>query len=96
MDHPVVLFNYSKMCDSHSFLYSQSESSLLSLQEKQRREVEERRIKEGKARQQQQQQQQQQQRERDRRERESRTKVEPGFPSPLFQNRCVTFLEILV
>ena len=90
MDHPVVLFNYSKMCDSHSFLYSQSESSLLSLQEKQRREVEERRIKaanDERARQQQQQQQQHQQRERDRREREGRTKVEPGFPSPLFQNR---------
>merc|ERR1719264_2082887 len=49
-----------------------SESSLLSLQEKQRREVEDRRVHEEKARQ----QQQQQQRERDRRERESRTKVE--------------------
>jgi hypothetical protein len=53
-----------------------SESSLLSSQEKQRREAEaDRRAREEKQR---------QQRERDRKERESRTKVEPGFPSPLF------------
>ena len=80
----------------HVFYYQllvfQSESSLLSLQEKQRREVEERRAKEvaaaEKARQRE--QREREQRERDRREREGRmmqTKVEPGFPSPLFQNR---------
>ena len=74
----------------------QSESSLLSLQEKQRREVEERRAKEVQAAAnaekaaRQREQREREQRERDRREREGRmmqTKVEPGFPSPLFQNR---------
>ena len=76
-------------------LIFQSESSLLSLQEKQRREVEERRAKEVQAaaeKARQREQREREQRERDRREREGRmmqTKVEPGFPSPLFQNRLV-------